>query len=1646
MNLMRLGACLVGIFALAGCSGTDEGVAQSHLQGLTLEQNRILGFENAPADWSASNGSPITSSSTASAGSASLSIPLNGYTQIQSVNLAAPGGALSTATFDIRVPAQLPWGEARLVARAPSLGHYWADLGGTALQNVTPGAFRTLSFPIPQHIQSALNSGATDISFVVVLNGPSGLGPVLIDRLVVSTATSAPPPSQNPQAVAFSLQVPRGTAVADTMMSATGDLTIDDRSTLGEPGKLSTIASTGPDTSEFGAGVNAFTNIVSEGSVDFLRSQSTVYGHITTEGTVLKQDNVSTPGGITEHASVNSVTTSWTVPWPSTADAPINLPPDAPNLELAPGSYSSLVGYSRATLTLRSGTYFFNSFVLEPEVKFRVQAGGGPVLIYVRDALRLNVGVTYLSGQEGQVLFGYLGTDAPLFREGLAASVVAPNASIELRRPNSGTEFRGSYFGKAVHVFSDATVRHIPLDWAFMCPLGDFDKDGVFDCTDKCRFNAAKSEPGICGCSKADTNSDTDGVPDCEDACPTDATASFKGTCGCPSDPAPAGTPCFDGICFGSNQTCDGQGQCGDLSCRPDPSCRPLYAASNDKFYWVCDHQVTRDAAATLCAGQKGSKLASISEERINRLISSNATTDVWIGVNAIDQSGEWHWLDYSTNSGRKIWTGGPTGGPVYSRFNAFSAPPAANAACAYASTSASWTAASCTETHGFVCEVSNDRLVNWPTKRPKRPTEIVGIPEYQPPGSDCVDPETWLGDHDSEAEVLGLFAACQQCLEVNGEGAAACDSVCVGPAAVAGVNDKCPISEDDFLVSRAACGDQALAIAHDSGGSEIPCSQSADCVGEPPAARPQECESNAECTGANERCVDRYCAVVLMCDTQAGRCVVPNNSCPAGEGDLPERCGEVEFCEPPPTQTTTTIEATGADLQPLPSDPADFFGEEPEIPAEIPPYEAESCEGCGALDRTNHPWCRVDLESGQALPAKSNESAQNGKNDGDAIEFQFEPVFEFKQEAALGALGIPTIGLRAAAGLSAGVKVNFAGNPSFDIIDALGELDLTQCGFHADVKFEILGKDIIEAYASDLDPELPYDIPANTCAAGDTKCETPQQRCDRVFKQFNEAVDRVEKGMRDAAELMRQYREAVRAGKRLPNDLCRSVIPDEKRPRGFPVGNCPPNGPTETPEQTIQRFVDYYRMMVTGFGEKKITEGALSLNDYAQRLIEYLPNPQGEFTLAELGPDPEADTIIAAQFFIGPIPAFLEVGSTVDYGVLVKARAGLRVGDLVGQLLDFNSLDANSTEVAYAGVSGAPYAGAGLYLFAGVGFGIPGFKVQIGVQGDVQLGTVSLPAYAGAGLWVGSRADEREAPASLEHFTNGGYLIPRKIYSAQLGYTAGLEARVRDVLSGSIAGQIKLKVLFFSKSWKATILRFEGICSHSDENADGSLPACDFPILSVAGEAVAAEGAFGWGFMKMPTSFPELRLPTRADILAEQAQENGQTTVPTPPPVETLPVQFFSAERVNATLYDQFCGQCLNRNELPAYPEDDCFSSAECCEQTDVCFKHIQGDKVGRAECRTCGVARGSGNTTPAGECYLDTHCCDNVMPVTGQIYGGICSLGTCSSGRCTTCANNADCAPGFGCGVPDGGVATICLQKFDDGTLAGKSCEVVK
>lgn len=50
---------------------------------------------------------------------------------------------------------------------------------------------------------------------------------------------------------------------------------------------------------------------------------------------------------------------------------------------------------------------------------------------------------------------------------------------------------------------------------------------------DQCPNDPNKTEPGVCGCGVADTDSDKDGTPDCHDACPSDPNKIAAGLCGC---------------------------------------------------------------------------------------------------------------------------------------------------------------------------------------------------------------------------------------------------------------------------------------------------------------------------------------------------------------------------------------------------------------------------------------------------------------------------------------------------------------------------------------------------------------------------------------------------------------------------------------------------------------------------------------------------------------------------------------------------------------------------------------------------------------------------------------------------------------------------------------------------------------------------------------------------------------------------------------------------------------------------------------------------------------------------------------------------------------------------------------------------------
>ncbi|MBI5559457.1 MAG: thrombospondin type 3 repeat-containing protein, partial [Deltaproteobacteria bacterium] len=68
------------------------------------------------------------------------------------------------------------------------------------------------------------------------------------------------------------------------------------------------------------------------------------------------------------------------------------------------------------------------------------------------------------------------------------------------------------------------------------CPddsFNDADGDGICGNLDGCPNDAAKSEPGVCGCGVADVDSDGDGTLDCNDGCRLDPYKTAPGARGC---------------------------------------------------------------------------------------------------------------------------------------------------------------------------------------------------------------------------------------------------------------------------------------------------------------------------------------------------------------------------------------------------------------------------------------------------------------------------------------------------------------------------------------------------------------------------------------------------------------------------------------------------------------------------------------------------------------------------------------------------------------------------------------------------------------------------------------------------------------------------------------------------------------------------------------------------------------------------------------------------------------------------------------------------------------------------------------------------------------------------------------------------------
>lgn len=86
----------------SACDAPEQNFVGTAHQALTSDQGRVLEFEAPSADWSTTNGSTIAASPDAYAGARAMEILINGYTQVASVTISAPGSARSQASIRVK--------------------------------------------------------------------------------------------------------------------------------------------------------------------------------------------------------------------------------------------------------------------------------------------------------------------------------------------------------------------------------------------------------------------------------------------------------------------------------------------------------------------------------------------------------------------------------------------------------------------------------------------------------------------------------------------------------------------------------------------------------------------------------------------------------------------------------------------------------------------------------------------------------------------------------------------------------------------------------------------------------------------------------------------------------------------------------------------------------------------------------------------------------------------------------------------------------------------------------------------------------------------------------------------------------------------------------------------------------------------------------------------------------------------------------------------------------------------------------------------------------------------------------------------------------------------------------------------------------
>lgn len=1127
----------------------------------------------------------------------------------------------------------------------------------------------------------------------------------------------------------------------------------------------------------------------------------------------------------------------------------------------------------------------------------------------------------------------------------------------------------------------------------------DDDKDGTLNCQDECPLDPAKTTPGLCNCGVSEVDTDGDQVPDCVDECPLDAQTAYRGTCKCPHDAAPNGTVCTDSVTPGA-ATCNNGVCTNPTSSLPQAGC--FIKTDGWHAYWFCP-AATQSQAATRCAALPNRKLLQIDNRHENAFAAKFVTGESWIGAVDKTTEGEWSWLDSANKEAKKFWSGGANGKAFKGLYQNFlSGNPGTDSSknCGTLSSDRAWRSANCGDARPYVCESTfGPGGTPGPGVTPPKPLGPGGIIPGWASSSNCGSGPDCTPPHNGDGS--GIVPT--QCTPVPAPSDVALQRQQIDACALH-CSDNSTDKHDEDTCRNVDCKDAA---------APPPAGQKCLANGEPLAhvvlvdggankctVAVQDCTAFNAINNLSTRCgVQTQCYDVQLdaqtgvwaartcdkgcpngaCDTATGKCLSakltgvcdPQTSDAAGIchgqcfGQIgcgkpdtsladagTEDCAETRWCGPDPYDApmdSSNLEDpapwTDKDLKDQTGLPAPDFSGDFNAPCKTQCSSCNDPTGAACKRDQRHDWCNFEQTTvgDPDIAVTDDKAGSRGDTSKSLIKFKVDPGADMNFGVTPLPFGVADFHLEAAASIRTTADFSFAGlNGTVEIVDLRGALTASLCQVDTTTShIEVLGIDFL--------PTLLDEVGAKKILFNTDQSWGGAEACKNAVATYVETVDRAKKALRDAQDIVTQFNTYAGQNKTFASNFCTTLAGPGMRPEGMP-GSCA----TESPADTVNAFISYYRNQADKIGPALDALSKAVLNSAALTQVLGFGQGSGFEFFAPIGDasrgagGQESATLVTVQFFIGPVPCNLELTSYMDYGIIGGFGANLEPSALIS----------GGGPLAKAGAVITPFANAGVTLFVGVGFSVPGFSVKLGIEGSVTLGNVNVPATVAAGLSLTSERDERPLPADIKDLTNGEAIFPRdnggpRKYNFQFDYSYGVTLTVDDILDGHIDAALKIKFLFFSKKWSKQIVSFKSGLSIGPTNLIGG-------------------GSWDAAHKKHQVEVPSDTKTWKSTYASVPFMVLSNVKMPANP-VGTVnydpnkPVKLF---------YDSEC-TCKDNGS-------SCFRDGDCCDTTATCFEDpAQGNKH---ICRQCGKPENNDS------CKTDKDCCGDAICSQAEIE--VCHL----------------------------------------------------